>query len=175
MAAATDEFRVFFEMLPHVLRDEDLRRRIALLYRWYWSMKLEWLGAADPAAALDDPDLLGLAQLLSAVIDGLAVQAAVDPSIDLDNPCRAFARMLEAVGPADLGAADEADAAMHPGRRRPGRRREAGMTSAAGRPCRAAPPLLGPCPRAGGAASRDRTVAASGGDFRPRAIPCRPR
>jgi len=107
MAAATDEFRVFFEMLPHVLRDEDLRRRIALLYRWYWGMKLEWLGAADPTAALDDPDLLGLAQLLSAVIDGLAVQAAIDPSIDLDNPCRAFARMLEGAVPARMvGAAD---------------------------------------------------------------------
>ena len=101
VAGATGEFRVFFEMLPHVLRDDALRRRIAQLYRWYWSMKLEWLGVASPTAALEDPDMLGLAQLLSAVIDGLAVQAAVDPEIDLAAPCRAFARMLEAaVAPA---------------------------------------------------------------------------
>ena len=115
MAGATDEFRVFFEMLPHVLRDEALRRRIALLYRWYWSIKLEWLGAAEPAAALDDPELLGLAQLLSAVIDGLAVQAAVDPSIDLANPCRAFARMLEGVMP----SFDAADGHAGPGSPQP--------------------------------------------------------
>jgi AcrR family transcriptional regulator len=96
MAGAAEEFRVFFEMLPHVLRDEALRRRIALLYRWYWSVKLEWLGMGSPARALDDPDLLGLTQLLSAVIDGLAVQAAIDPALDLANPYRIFDRMLSA-------------------------------------------------------------------------------
>jgi len=105
MAGATDEFRVFFEMLPHVLRDEGLRRRIALLYRWYWSTKLEWLGVATPSGALDDPDLLGLTQLLSAVIDGLAVQAAIDPSLDLANPCRVLHRMLEGATP-PFSAAD---------------------------------------------------------------------
>ena len=105
IAGATDEFRVFFELLPRVLRDDTLRRRVALLYRWYWSMKLEWLGVASPASALDDPELLGLAQLLSAVIDGLAVQAAVDPSVDLTGPCRAFARMLDAaILPSQAGA-----------------------------------------------------------------------
>lgn len=99
MAGAAEEFRVFFEMLPHVLRDEGLRRRIALLYRWYWSIKLEWLGVAGPSDALDDPDLLGLTQLLSAVIDGLAIQAAIDPSLDLTNPCRMLYRMLEGAMP----------------------------------------------------------------------------
>ena len=96
--AATDEFRAFFELLPHVLRDETLRRRIALLYRWYWSTKLEWLGVPDPTKALEDPELLGLAQILSAVIDGLAIQAAIDPELDLANPYRIFNRMLEGAG-----------------------------------------------------------------------------
>jgi len=98
MDAATDEFRVFFELLPHVLRDEALRRRIALLYRWYWSVKLDWLGIASPSGALEDPDLLGLAQILSAVIDGLAIQTALDPDLDLANPYRVFNRMLEGSG-----------------------------------------------------------------------------
>ena len=98
--AATEEFRVFFELLPHVLRDETLRRRIALLYTWYWSVKLEWLGVASPAAALKDPELLGVAQILSAVIDGLAIQAAIDPGIDLTNPYRIFYKMLECSLPA---------------------------------------------------------------------------
>jgi len=95
MDTAIDEFRVFFELLPHVLRDEALRRRIAELYTWYWSVKLEWLGVRSPAGGLEDPELLGLAQLLSAVIDGLAVQAAIDPDIDLANPYRVFHKMLE--------------------------------------------------------------------------------
>jgi AcrR family transcriptional regulator len=92
MASATDEFRVFFEMLPHVLRDDALRPRIAQLYRWYWNVKLQWLEAGE--GALDDPELLGLTQLLSAVIDGLAVQVAIDPAIDLANPLGVLAAML---------------------------------------------------------------------------------
>ena len=95
MDAASEEFRVFFELLPHVLRDETLRRRIALLYQWYWSLKLEWLGLPGGAGAPDDPDLLGLTQLLSAVIDGLAVQLAIDPELDLANPYRVFQEMLD--------------------------------------------------------------------------------
>jgi len=98
MNAATGEFRVFFELLPHVVRDEALRRRIALLYKWYWSVKLEWLGVADPSSALEDPDLRGLARLLSAVIDGLAVQAAIDPDVDLADPYRILARLLKDSG-----------------------------------------------------------------------------
>jgi hypothetical protein len=78
-----------------VLRDDVLRRRMVMLIRWYWKMKLEWLGIRDGAGGLADPDLLGVAQLLSAIIDGLAIQAAVDPDVDLANPYRALARMLE--------------------------------------------------------------------------------
>jgi AcrR family transcriptional regulator len=103
MAAWAEDFQVFYELLPHVLRDEALRRRMAMLYRWYWKKKLEWLGAPDGAAGLADPDLLGLAQLLSAVIDGLAIQTAVDPEMDLANPYRMLARMLERLEAARVG------------------------------------------------------------------------
>jgi len=97
MAASVEDFDVFFELLPHVLRDEVLRRRMAMLFRWYWKMKLEWLGLEDGTGGLADPDLLGVAQLLSAIIDGLAIQAAVDPGVDLSNPYRMLARMLESL------------------------------------------------------------------------------
>ena len=95
MDAAVDDFQVFFELLPHVLRDEALRRRIARLYQWYWSVKLEWLGVQDGPSAMADPDLLGLAQVLSAVIDGLAIQAALNPGFDLAPPYRVLARMID--------------------------------------------------------------------------------
>jgi AcrR family transcriptional regulator len=104
MAASVEDFAVYFELLPHVLRDEVLRRRMAMLFRWYWKVKLEWLGVEDGAAGLADPDLLGVAQLLSAIIDGLAIQAAVDPDVDLGNPYRVLARMLECL---ELGHVDE--------------------------------------------------------------------
>ena len=101
---AADDFQVFFELLPHVLRDEVLRRRLAELYRWYWSLKLEWLGLPNGADGLADPDLLGLAQVLSAVIDGLAIQAAIDPGMDLANPYRVLSRLLEVGAVEALGA-----------------------------------------------------------------------
>jgi AcrR family transcriptional regulator len=94
MSGAADEFLVFFELLPHVLRDEVLRRRIAELYRWYWNAKLEWLGVAGEDGAATDAEMLGLSQVLSAVIDGLALQAAIDPELDLSVPYRVFGRML---------------------------------------------------------------------------------
>ncbi|MEE4275854.1 MAG: TetR/AcrR family transcriptional regulator [Thermoleophilia bacterium] len=94
MSGAAEEFLVFFELLPHVLRDEGLRRRIAELYRWYWDAKLEWLGVGAEDAAGADAEMLGLSQVLSAVIDGLALQAAIDPELDLSVPYRVFGRML---------------------------------------------------------------------------------
>lgn len=101
--AASAEFRVFFELLPHALRSDVLRRRVSLLYRWYLEVKLEWLGFEGGVDALDDPDALGLAQLLSAVIDGLAIQAAIDPDLDLERPYRVFATLLEGALPAVAG------------------------------------------------------------------------
>ena len=98
MDALAEDFQVFFELLPHVLRDEALRRRIAVLYTWYWNVKLEWLGIGSPSRGLEDPELLGLAQILSAVIDGLAIQAAIDPELDLANPYRVLFQMLEGAG-----------------------------------------------------------------------------
>jgi len=95
MDAVTEDFQVFFELLPHALRDETLRQRIAVLYTWYWSVKLDWLGITSSSRGLEDPELLGLAQILSAVIDGLAIQAAIDPELDLTNPYRVFHKMLE--------------------------------------------------------------------------------
>jgi len=95
MDSATADFQVFFELLPHVLRHDALRQRMVQLYRWYWKAKLEWLGAANASEELGDQDLLGLAQLLSAVIDGLAIQAAIDHDLDLSNPYRVLQRLLE--------------------------------------------------------------------------------
>jgi hypothetical protein len=41
-----------------------------------------------------------LARLLSAALDGCAIQAAIDPEIDRDNPYRVLTRPLESSLPA---------------------------------------------------------------------------
>jgi TetR/AcrR family acrAB operon transcriptional repressor len=92
---STAEFRVFYELLPRVLRDDVLRSRMLPLYRWYWSVKLDWLGFGDDPEALDDPDLRGIAQLFSAMIDGLAIQATIDPEADLSTAYRALQMLIE--------------------------------------------------------------------------------
>ena len=92
---STAEFRVFYEPPPRVLRDDVLRSRMLPLYGWYWSVKLEWLGLGDDPEALDDPDLRSIAQLFSAMIDGLATQAAIDPEADLSTAYRALQMLIE--------------------------------------------------------------------------------
>ena len=132
MSDAAEEFVVFFELLPHVLRDGALRRRIAELYKWYWDAKLEWLGFGESVDAPADADLRGLSQVLSAVIDGLALQAAIDPDMDLSVPYRVFAAMLAGAFALPNGAADAAGVTarvrLRDGRRPP-RLRRAGRRS----------------------------------------------
>ncbi|MBU2601784.1 MAG: TetR family transcriptional regulator [Actinobacteria bacterium] len=99
ITAAHEEFRVFFELLPVALRNEMLRKRIALLYEWYRSEKLGWLGVRDVQNVLDDPEILGLSQLLSAFIDGIAIQTAIDPDLDLTHAYAVLSRMIESCFP----------------------------------------------------------------------------
>jgi AcrR family transcriptional regulator len=118
MRAITDtpaEFRVFFELLPRVLRDDVLRSRMLPLYRWYWSVKLEWLGLGDASEALDDPDLQGIARLFSALIDGFAIQAAIDPQADLSDAYRVLRLLIEESLPRFVaGRSAPGDAASSP-------------------------------------------------------------
>ncbi len=99
ITAAHEEFRVFFELLPVALRNDMLRKRIGLLYEWYRSEKLGWLGVRDVQNVLDDPEILGLSQLLSAFIDGIAIQTAIDPDLDLTHAYAVLSRMIESCFP----------------------------------------------------------------------------
>lgn len=99
IGSSTQDFRAFYELLPRVLRDEVLRARLLPLYRWYWCMKLEWLGLDDDEA-LDDPELQGMARLLSAIIDGLAIQAAIEPEADLSPAYAVLESLIERSLPA---------------------------------------------------------------------------
>ena len=81
-------FQSFFELLPHVLRDDDLRPRVAALYEWYRDLYVGSLADGDGHPSGTRPSdggnedletLRRYASLMVAVIDGLAVQKALDP------------------------------------------------------------------------------------------------
>jgi AcrR family transcriptional regulator len=77
LSGARESFRVFFDLLPHALRDSELHERMARLYEWYVDVKLEWLGL-DPRRHPDKArQIVGLGELMVAVVDGLAVQRQV--------------------------------------------------------------------------------------------------
>jgi AcrR family transcriptional regulator len=93
LAEDLGSFRDFFTILPHALRDEELRGRVARLYDWYRDLYVRALdgGDADRSAALG-----AYAHLMAAMTDGLAVQKLLDPPcVDLEALYGLWARMLE--------------------------------------------------------------------------------
>jgi hypothetical protein len=78
MILSADEFRGFFDILPHAIRNGELRQRIAALYPWWYEQNLQWLGMAGSGPEGRDEIIQGLGQLLSAVVDGLSVQAGLE-------------------------------------------------------------------------------------------------
>jgi len=95
LAGDTASFRDFFTIVPHVLRDDDLRPRVAALYDWYRDLYVRALadGAGDEVRAR----LYEHAHLMSAVTDGLALQKALDPGrVDLERLFALWERMVRA-------------------------------------------------------------------------------
>lgn len=86
MILDADSFRGFFDILPHAFRDPELRPRLFALYEWWYHQNLTWLGLAVPGAE-DNDMLMGLAELIAAIPDGLSVQAGLSPDdFDLSRP-----------------------------------------------------------------------------------------
>jgi AcrR family transcriptional regulator len=93
--SSSRSFRVFFDVLPYALRNEGLRSRMARAYDWYRHIKLDWLRANDQALPSEQPALLGLAELMTAVVDGLAIQEAIDDGFDMRRPYAVLEFMLQ--------------------------------------------------------------------------------
>lgn len=78
-----DSFRDFFAIFPHVLLDEELRSRVAALYDWYRDL---YAGGMGGEGAESDARVRGLASLMVAMTDGLAVQKLLDPDgVELES------------------------------------------------------------------------------------------
>jgi len=103
LAADGAAFQDFFRMLPHVLQDDDLRSRVAVLYGWYREQYLRAFGTA--ATEETNLDLQNIASLMVAVIDGLAIQKALDPDgLDLDAVFDLWERLLHCADPLAPGS-----------------------------------------------------------------------
>jgi AcrR family transcriptional regulator len=91
LSGDAEGFLLFFDMLPHVIRDDELRPRVAALYSWYYEMNTVWLGLSERMTAANRDDYLALGSLMTAVVDGLALQAALNPpGFDFDRSFRAL-------------------------------------------------------------------------------------
>jgi len=85
--------RMLYELLPHALRDPEVRARFADEYRLYRSIDADCLAAAP--AALDDETLEALAAVSIAVVEGLGIQRALDPAgFDHERAWRAWALVV---------------------------------------------------------------------------------
>ena len=70
-------YRPLLEILPYAMRDESLRERIAELYSGYRETVLEVM---DATSGPDRAVLHPFAMLMIAVVDGLSIQNALDPT-----------------------------------------------------------------------------------------------
>jgi len=69
--------RMLYELLPHALRDPDVRARFAEEYRVYRKVDGRCLSGAP--RELSEPELEALAAVTIAVVEGLGIQRALDP------------------------------------------------------------------------------------------------
>ncbi len=93
--SSSRSFRVFFDVLPQALRHESWRAQMASAMDWYREIKLEWLRAKNEGPPAEQEALLGLADLMTAVVDGLAIQEAVDDDFDMRRAYAVLEFMLQ--------------------------------------------------------------------------------
>lgn len=94
--SSSRSFRVFFDILPYALRNDALRDRMAHVYEWYRQIKCDWLrGGNHEPAPPEKEALLGVAELMTAVVDGLAIQEAIDDDFDARRAYAALEFMLQ--------------------------------------------------------------------------------
>jgi AcrR family transcriptional regulator len=91
-------FRAFYELLPHIMRDDRLREDLAADYAKSRELDRQTLAAGRPgggSAGAGGEDLDKLAALSVAVVEGLAVQYAADQEhFDHDGTYRLWEDMV---------------------------------------------------------------------------------
>jgi len=108
------EFLATLDVVPVAFRNDEFRERLAKLYGWYREVNAMCL---DPDADPSQPERLkGLATLFVAVIDGLAIQWALDPeNVDLESLAALLKEVMFLVSrtPDTVGGAKGPSAYLH--------------------------------------------------------------
>jgi AcrR family transcriptional regulator len=90
-----EALRIWYDLLPHAVRDEELLERVHDSYETFFKLHMEQIADALGADALG-PQAPGLASLLSALSDGIAMQAIVAPEhFDMRQVLATFEVLLE--------------------------------------------------------------------------------
>ncbi len=88
-------FRAFFDIFPHVLQHPGLRSQVADLYAWHRQLNVRMFGVKVPAD--EQRRLASVAALVTAAVDGLALQVLLDPDgFDVDEALSALEDLLAA-------------------------------------------------------------------------------
>lgn len=85
--------QLFYDLLPHVLRDRTLRVRLGELYQWYRDLD-GWVLAPDVSGETK-VEVERLAVLTIAVCDGITLQCASDAGFDVDAVYLVWERLLK--------------------------------------------------------------------------------
>ena len=80
-ARDTASYQMFYEIVPHIMRDEDLRPHLRDLFDWYRKLDAWALGAGE--GVQPPKQLEPLALLTVALADGVALQVQADPDLDI--------------------------------------------------------------------------------------------
>jgi AcrR family transcriptional regulator len=111
-----EAYTAFFDLLVYSLRHDSMRQRMVQMYRWYIALNAEMLEVSEA----EDPEkrrlLRGVAQLLSAISDGMAIQALIGPDVfPLDEAYDALEFLLEHALPEPLGRENSSSDDLAPG------------------------------------------------------------
>jgi hypothetical protein len=74
-------YGLFFELVPHLLRDPSLRPRLRRLFEWYRRLDVVALGSLADPESLSRLEPLSL--LTTSIADGIALQLQADPDLDI--------------------------------------------------------------------------------------------
>jgi AcrR family transcriptional regulator len=95
MLVEADNFSGYFDILPYAFREQELRERMLGLYKWWYLQNLAWLGLRDVPGVEQNETLVGLGELVCAVIDGLCIQAGLQPDgFDMGRAMNVFGLLL---------------------------------------------------------------------------------
>jgi AcrR family transcriptional regulator len=92
MARDVVAYHQFYELIPNVLRDAELRPKLRDLMEWYRA--LDAWALAKHSSEREAAELQPLSLLSVAVLDGIALQVEADPELDVGSAFDVWERLV---------------------------------------------------------------------------------